>query len=266
MSHVTNTAGLFWRARSFNQDLGKWDVSKVVNMDQMFYNAKSFSHTLCGHWRDTTATRVRTFVGSSGSTCPFTTWPPKSKHELKSAIRECLKLSPDCSKGPHGPIGGWDVTRVTLMDDLFYDITEKGKFTGDIGKWDMSKVTDTGNMFKGALAFNSDVKMWNVSQVTNAGGMFQDCTMFNSDIRMWDVSKVTSMDAMFFNAKLFNRILCGHWLKSAANKLHMFKGSAGKIVTCWFQEEPSGCATKCGILGHLLAVVSVGRVDITQHG
>ena len=66
---------------------------------------------------------------------------PASKAELITAIEDCLKVSTDCSKGPHAPIGDWDVTAVTDMSKVF--VGEQGKdyyvvgtecFNGDILK------------------------------------------------------------------------------------------------------------------------------------
>ena len=76
---------------------------------------------------------------------PTTGWPPNSKKELQATIGQCLELSPtDCFKGPHGPIGSWDVSAVTDMSLLFnYKLVPgANEFTGDISKWDVSSVTD----------------------------------------------------------------------------------------------------------------------------
>merc|ERR1719362_1871832 len=99
------------------------------------------------------------FEGSSGSisrtVCTATTsaFSPKSKEELKDAVDAYLKLSPkgDCSDCPHGPIGEWDVSRVTDMSGLFFRGTS---FNGDISKWDVSSVTRIASMFHSAAAFN----------------------------------------------------------------------------------------------------------------
>ena len=65
---------------------------------------------------------------------PIAGWAPKSQAQLKAAIAECLKLSPDCDKGPHGSIGSWDVSAVTDMTGLFDKdaIPATQSFNGDI--------------------------------------------------------------------------------------------------------------------------------------
>ena len=57
-------------AERFNGDISKWDVSRVTNMQAMFFNAVSFSQTLCGAWRDSKADKRYMFSGSNGNVCP----------------------------------------------------------------------------------------------------------------------------------------------------------------------------------------------------
>ena len=128
---------------------------------------------------------------------------PKSKEELTTAVDAYLKLSPkgDCSECPHGPIGEWDVSRVTDMSALF---GSGKKFNGDISKWDVSRVTTMEGMFNGLKSFNGDISKWDVSRVLDMSAMFVDAQAFNGDISKWDVSSVTTMKAMFADAKGFN--------------------------------------------------------------
>ena len=46
VSRVTNMCGMFAGAESFNQDLSKWDVSRVTNMLAMFTDAQCFNQDL----------------------------------------------------------------------------------------------------------------------------------------------------------------------------------------------------------------------------
>merc|ERR1712032_191570 len=68
VSRVINMEGMFNYAKSFNQDLSKWDVSRVTDMDSMFKGADSFQQTLCGAaWVNSKATKIDMFDMSPGS-------------------------------------------------------------------------------------------------------------------------------------------------------------------------------------------------------
>ena len=124
--------------------------------------------------------------------------------QLKSAVDTCLKTSSKgkCFKSPHGPIGTWDVSRVT----------------------DMSR------MFARAKFFDRDLSKWDVSRVESMRGMFLGATSFNGDLSKWDVSSVNDMHGMFLGATQFNRNLCGvAWVHSRAIKDIMFEGTSGSI-------------------------------------
>ena len=132
--------GMFRWATSFNRDISKWDVSSVDNMDYMFGDKTLFKRKLCGAgWVYLKASKTVMFAWSSESishcvaTTPVTipVFSPQSRAELKSAVVDtCLKLG-ECSDGPHGPIGEWDVSRVIDMSQIFSDANS---FNGDISK------------------------------------------------------------------------------------------------------------------------------------
>ena len=50
VSNVTDMSGLFFRAKTFNEDISLWDVSRVLTMDRMFYDAISFNQPL-SNWK-----------------------------------------------------------------------------------------------------------------------------------------------------------------------------------------------------------------------
>ena len=197
-------SSMFWGAASFNGDISKWNVSRVINMDNMFRRATSFKHRLCSAaWVHSNASQNDMFLGSFGSisqtvctTIPSagitktTAFLPRSKSQLKSAIDECLKLPPKgiCSKGPHGPIRGWDVSGVTNMSNLY----AFSNFNGVISKWDVSRVIVMNDMFRSAPSFSGDISKWDVSRVTDMNGMFWNAKTFNGDISKWDVSRAVS--------------------------------------------------------------------------
>ena len=118
--------------------------------------------------------KTRMFAGSSGSISQAmctTATTFSSKAKLKSAVDASLKLSPkgDCSNGPHGPIGEWDISSVTDMSDMFSGATF---FNGDISQWDVSRVTGMTYMFMGAVTFSADISKWDVSNGKYMQAMF----------------------------------------------------------------------------------------------
>ena len=156
---------------------------------------------------------------------------PESEAELTSAVANCLQLSPlgYCPTGAHGPLGEWDVSRVTDMGAMF---SGASAFNVDLSEWDVSNVTDMFSMFNNAGSFQSDLSEWDVSKVTRMWMMFNRAESFNADLSKWDVSKVTNMKQMFHGATSFKQTLCGEaWVNSKADKARMFLTSPGSIST-----------------------------------
>jgi surface protein len=111
------------------------------------------------------------------------------------------------SSGINDPnIGKWDITNVTLTDNMFSNAT---KFNQPLNDWNVSKVTWMTGMFSGATAFNQPLDKWNVSNVRSIYTMFHSATNFNQNISNWNTSSVTTMEMAFFGATSFNQDLHG---------------------------------------------------------
>ena len=109
VSKVTNMEYMFYGTQ-FNGDISKWDVSNVTDMSGLFFGSQF-----------------------------------------------------------NGDISKWDVSNVTDMSGMF----RESQFNGDISKWNVSNVTNMRFMFYGS-PFNGDISKWDVSKVTNMKAMFRN--------------------------------------------------------------------------------------------
>ena len=92
------------------------------------------------------------------------------------------------------PIGDWDMSNVTIMNEMFYSATA---FNQPIGNWDVSSVFQMTGLFREASSFNQPIGDWDVSNVNYMGTMFFLASSFNQDISSWCVTNITSEPEIF---------------------------------------------------------------------
>ena len=215
VSKVTDMIFMFANINDFNQDIGEWDVSQVTNMSNMFRFNRAFNKDI-GSWDVSAVTNMRGMFSSSRAfNQDIGDWDVSSVTDMRSMF-----VNPVFNQD----IGKWDVSQVTNMSQMFRG---NGAFNQDIGDWDVSNVTDMSFMFESARAFNKDIGSWDVSQVTDIRGMFasnpNNPHTFNQDIGGWDVSQTTNIRSMFFGNTAFNQDI-GDWDVSQVKRMgFMFK-------------------------------------------
>ena len=144
------------------------------------------------------------------------TWDVTAVTDMSQLFYEISNIS---TYSVHPEIGKWNTSKVTNMANMFYNLTN---FNQHIGEWDTSNVTTMYGMFYYATSFNQDIGNWDTSSVTNMTNMFNNATSFNQDISNWNVSSVTEMSQMFYYATSFNQDI-GNWdTSSVTNMVYMF--------------------------------------------
>jgi surface protein len=166
---MTDISSTFLNSTSFNQPIGSWDTSNVVNMSQMFYAAHIFNQPI-GSWN---TDKLTVLDGMFINTFYF-----------------------------NQPIGSWNTAKVTNMRDMFMNATA---FNQPIGSWNTAQVTNMGTMFINANRFNQPIDSWNTAKVTDMIQMFRDATKFNQPIGSWNTANVINMSRMFQSATAFNQ-------------------------------------------------------------
>lgn len=177
MSNVVNLNAMFYRASSFNVDIGDWNLANAEDITEMFRYASSFNQDI-GNWR---FPKVTSLAWTFNYATNF-----------------------------NGNIGDWDVSNITGM---VYTFEHAKSFNQDISNWDTSNVTSMGYMFRYAWAFNQDISGWNVSNVRSMAGMFSNAISFDQDLGSWDIQNSVSLSTMFNQVRLstknYDNILSG---------------------------------------------------------
>merc|ERR1712032_1265103 len=172
---------------------------------------------------------------------------PQSREDLQTAFKECSHaVAGDCSGGPHGSIGDWDVSAVTNMRVMFAYLPS---FNQDLSKWDVSRVTSMESMFSDARTFNQDLSKWDVSRVIVMASMFSGASAFNQDLSQWDVSAVTDMGYMFSGAFDFNQDLSNWDVATVTVMWYMFSGASAfnQYLSTW-TSQPSMTWFPCSMV------------------
>ena len=205
-----------FRALSSAPGISGWNISKVMNMDSMFYNAgynatPTFSLDL-SNWdtsRVTTMEKMFISTGYSATTWSIgglSNWDTSRVTSMKNMFQSAgYSATPTFSLD----LSGWNTSKVTTMYQMFTSTGYKATTFSLIGlsNWDTSKVTIMSSMFSNAGYSAAswsigDLSGWDTSKVTNMGSMFYyagySATTFSLiGLSDWDTSQVTNMDSMF---------------------------------------------------------------------
>ena len=89
----------------------------------------------------------------------------------------------DAALEAYGPIGAWDTSQITDMQNLFC--------ADPVSSW------CGGETKRGAETFDDDISAWDTSKVTTFKQMFRHARAFNAPIGTWETGSALSLDRMF---------------------------------------------------------------------
>ena len=271
-----NMEGMFYGTK-FNRCIGSWNVGKVTNMKDMFYNCRNFNNGSNTYplsaWDVSLVTTFRgMFAGNNiTNSCKFnrdiSAWTTTSLANLQNtfayntafnqpigswntaSVNTMLNTFAGASAFNQN-IGAWNVTACTTFTEMFHQASSfNNGGSSDINNWVIRTAGNVAmrNMFSQSL-FNQPIGNWNVSMVTEMGSMFQQNTAFNQNIGAWRPTNCSAFNTMFSDATAFNNggsdDINGWTFKTSGtiNMSGMFGGSSTS-VSCKFNRNITSWTT-----------------------
>jgi len=217
VSNIINMEGMFFNAHYFNQFLGAWNVSNVIDMSSMFSHSPFFNQPL-NNWNVSRVIDMDLMFYSTGFfNQPLDLWNVSHVKTMRNMFCEAGMFNQS--------LNNWDTSHVSDMTGMFdYAIN----FNQSLDTWNVSRVINMSYMFCNALSFNQALNTWNVTRVTNMESMFAGAVVFNQPLDMWNVSRVNDMNCMFFGARHFDQPI-GNW--DVSNVMNMDNMFYAKILS-----------------------------------
>jgi surface protein len=217
---------MFQNTTRFNQNISNWNVSRVVNMTNMFNTASAFNNG--GALTDTSGNSLTWYVPLCKSFA--------SMFLNAAAFNQPIPFLVDTS----GISVGTTVSLASMFQNT--STTVATTFNQNLSSWNVSRVTAMNLMFSrsgAALPFNngslindaSNTLTWNAPNCINFSGMFVFSTAFNQPIPfLVDTSGIAlpagcNLTSMFQNAARFNRNLNTWNVSRVTNMTLMFSGT-----------------------------------------
>jgi surface protein len=210
---------------STNRTIGSWNTGNVINMSNMFNNAREFDKLIITFNTANVTTMQGMFANAIKFNQPIGSWNTSSVTNMESMFMNAVKFSQS--------LNNWNTSKVTNMSGMFQNAST---FNQPIDSWNISNVTNISNMFNSAWEFDQPISAFNTAIVTNMRGMFANAFKFNQAIGSWNTTNVTTMQDMFMNAIKFNKPI-GSWNTAKVTTMQgMFQNASAfnQNISSWW--------------------------------
>mgnify|MGYP005744182361 CR=1 FL=1 len=255
-----------FRLCSFNQDISKWDTSKVTMMSNMFDQNTAFNQNI--------NTSVQERDDGNGNTEKYVAWDVSKVTMFNSMFNSGGGGNKSVF---NGDISNWNTSSATKLDRMFKNndvfnrqIGEKEvqlkdssdkNFGSSYTAWNVSSCDNFSNMFAGASKFNNGIQN-DIADQNNVGNplkftfkeigssgdpvnceyMFDGAQVFNAPVYQWtNTGSINNMDLMFKNAVKFNQEV-RTWdmttVLSLGNNMYMFQNATTFLANYTSIETP----------------------------
>lgn len=194
-SQVTSLNNFFRGTINNVEDISNWDLSNLESIDYFLSSNNSWDTDLATYFPSSVRSQIKSIQGLiSNSNYNYDlsgVFPNVEGSGIANLFQNNTTYDKDIS---------WLVT--DKITSLRYLLSRAGKVTADISQWDLSNVTDMSSMFynmpTGSL-FDADITNLVQSGVTNINGILYNCRNenFGGQVLNWDLSTVETPDSAF---------------------------------------------------------------------
>jgi len=143
-------------------------------------------------------------------------YTPPTTAELKQAVKEYCDDDGDEQVYNNVPIGQWDLSSVTSLQQVFGNRKQCSRPLKDIGNWNVGKVTNFRKTFRDSIApvAGTDLSEWDVSKGKDFYQMFWKSKWDGLGTEKWEPTAKTGEDyrGMFKNAREFRNVDHSNWV------------------------------------------------------
>ncbi len=205
VSRVTNMESLFFNKRTFNEPLNDWNVSNVTDMESMFNGATSFNQPL-DRWNVSNVRNMRSMfkntslsqnpnwnIGPNVITTNMFQGTPLARQRRgrpQRAPAEAAQPPPAEAPRTRAQRAPAAAQQTIITDNNINDL--------------VSKYLRNRNRLPADLR-DIPIGDWDVSRVTDMHYLFYGARNFNEPLNNWNVSNVRDMTSMFSGATSFNQ-------------------------------------------------------------
>ena len=184
--------------------LEKFNTSKVVEMQAMFWNNKNIKDLDLTNFNTSNVTKMTGMFSGCNAlvNLNISSFDTSNVTDMRTMFDWCESLV-------NLDLSNFNTSRVTNMDGMFDTCTNLK--TINLSSFDTSNVTNMSNMFKDCKSITTlNLNNIKTNSVTDMTSMFYNCTHLTSlDLSSFDTNNVTSMNSMFLGCIQLKEIKFG---------------------------------------------------------
>ena len=191
VSEITNMSHLFAfrssrRIGSKLDNITRWDVSRVIDMQFMFTNIYDFDPPRLDWDVSSCRNFSNMFARTNLSNADYLEHWNVSNGENFAYMFDSIGQV-EVTYNQNGEFSFWST------------LTDFSQFQADLSRWNVERGSSFLNMFRGCSKFTSDLSTWSTHPL-DITGMFAGAFHFNSNLNNFDTSDVISLNSTFHSA------------------------------------------------------------------